>query len=409
VTQSMDSETSAVPAHPIMGASWPAMFFCISPLLAFRAWMLAAHPQLNDFISYWATGRVFLAGGHPYAPAAVLAVERSVGWPDGAPPMMTFCPPWALPADAISASFSFHTAMTGWLVISLLLDCFSALGLWIYFGGEKRKAWIAMLIAATFMPMGAAEYLGQVTPLMLACLVATLFLIRSERYFAIGLLSLGFGFKPHLLYLVALAMLFWIVQKRAWTMLAGAALSYGAATATAQWFNPHSIDYLHRSFSAATEVSCGFGGALRSIFGVQHMWLQFLPCVCGLLWFLSYWGKNRREWDWKTHLPLLLLISLCTSPYYWNHDFILILPALIAVGVRSDFPSPIVFVAYLTVQAIALALAFTPAWRATASILWVAFYWIAKAQSRHGQAYSDPVTPSIRDSDYPGQRPQATL
>jgi len=394
----MDSETSTVRARSMMGASWPAMFFCLSPLLAFRAWMLTARPQFSDFISYWATGRVFLAGGHPYSRAAVLAAERTVSWPNGAPPMMTFCPPWALPADAIAASFPFYTAMAGWLAISLLLDCFSALGLWIYFGGEKKKAWIAILIAATFMPMGAAEYLGQVTPLMLACLVAILFLIRSQRYFAIGLLSLGFGFKPHLFYLVALAMLLWMVQKRAWTMLAGAALSYGAATAAAQWFNPHSIDYLHRSFSAATEVSCGLGGVLRSIFGVQHMWLQFLPCMCGFLWFLYYWGKNRREWDWQTHLPLLLLVSLCTAPYYWNHDFILILPALMAVAVRREFPSPIVFVAYLTVQAIALTEPISPAWRATASILWVAFYWIAKAQSNPGQATSDSAKHSIQDN-----------
>jgi hypothetical protein len=240
--------------------------------------------------------------------------------------------------------------------------------------------------------MGVAELLGQITPLILACLTALLLLLRSKRPFAAGLLLLGFGFKPHLLYLVSLAILFWIVKTRAWTMLAGAVLSYVTATAAALLYNPNSLDYFRHSFGAAMETFCGLGGILRSIFGMQHQWLQFLPSLFGTAWFLYYWFKHRRQWDWQIHLPLLLLVSLCSAPYYWSHDFILILPVVIAVAIRGGFCSFPILSAYLVVQVIVFSPELSPAWKSAASILWIAFYGIAGAVEKSSQTHvSQPV------------------
>jgi hypothetical protein len=358
---------------------WLFPLLCCSPLFAVRARMLLTPPHLYDFITYWSAGRLFLTGGHPYSMTAMLATERSQGWAY-TQPLMTFCPPWGLPILAVMSLPPFRAAQIGWFAISLILNCFSALGLWNYFGGEKRIAWIAVLVCATFIPMGGAEQLGQITPLILASLTAFLLLLRSERYFFAGVILLGFGAKPHLLYLVLLAILFWVVKKRAWTTLAGAAASYGTATIAALVYNPNSQDYLRHTFGAAVEVTCSVGGALRSIFGVQQLWLQFLPCFFGIAWFLSYWVKHRRQWDWQAHLPLLLIVSIASSPYFWFHDFILILPALIAVAVRGGYRSVDTLVAYLVVQGIVVAaFGLSMAWMCVASLLWIAFYFIAKS------------------------------
>jgi len=365
-------------------SQWLFVLICCAPLLALRAVMLATPQALYDFIFYWTSGHLFLTGGHPYSEAAMRDLVVSYGG-NPAWPVMTFCPPWGMPMIGIMAILPFHLAQTVWFAVSLVLDCFSTLGLWIYFGGEKRKAWIAILIAVTFIPMGGAEFVGQITPLMLASLTAFLLLLRSQRNFAAGLVLLGFGFKPHLLYLVFLAALFWIVKTRAWTMAAGAALSYGAATAVAQLYNPNSLDYLHNTIGSALKVSCGLGGALRSVFGTEHVWLQFLPCLLGVAWFLYYWGKHRRRWNWQVHLPLILLVSVSTSPYCWNHDFILILPALMAVAVPGAYRSISVAVAYLVVQAIAFGLGLDPAWTSAAGVLWIAVYCIAKAKEKPGE------------------------
>ena len=312
----------------------------------------------------------------------MLATERLQGWPYEQP-MMTFCPPWAMPFITVFSLFPFRTAQIGWFILSLLLNCFSSIGLWSYFGGQRRKAWIAILVSATFFPMGGAELVGQITPLMLASLTAFLLLLKSERYFIAGVILLGFGFKPHLLYLVLLTMLFWIVKERNWRMLSGALLSYGAASAAALIWNPNSRNYLHRSFDAAVEVPCGVGGVLRSIFGFQHLWLQFLPCFFGVAWLLYYWAKHKREWDWQIHLPLVLLVSVSSSPYCWYHDFILILPALIALAVQGSYRNFYALVAYLVVQVLIVeSFGLSEVWASLASALWIAFYCMAKAETK---------------------------
>lgn len=371
-------------SEPPKGSRWPVVLICCAPLLVFRASMLFTPLALYDFIFYWASGHLFLTGGHPFSEPAMRAIVLSYGG-NPAWPVMTFCPPWGMPIAGAMAILPFHLAQRIWFAVALVLDCFSSLGLWIYFGGEKRTAWIAILIAATFIPMGGAEFVCQITPLMLASLTAFLLLLKSKRNFAAGLVLLGFGFKPHLLYLVLLAVLFWAVKTRAWTMFAGAVLSYGTAIASVQLYNPNALDYFHNTVGAALKVSCGLGGALRSVFGAQHVWLQFLPCFLGVAWFLYYWVRHEKQWNWQAHLPLLLVVSVSTSPYCWNHDFILILPALIAVAVHGAFRSITVAVAYLVVQAIAFALGLPAVWASAAGILWVVFYFIAKAKATPGE------------------------
>ena len=43
-------------------------------------WLSAAGvPYMNDFVAYWAVGRLLLEGGNPYAMEAILKLQRSVG------------------------------------------------------------------------------------------------------------------------------------------------------------------------------------------------------------------------------------------------------------------------------------------------------------------------------------------
>jgi hypothetical protein len=399
-----EHEGKTIRSEDSNGVKWPFVLICCLPLLALRLWLLITPPPLFDFITYWGSGHLFLTGAQPYSRPAMLAVERLQGWQYGQP-MMTFCPPWAMPFLAIAARFPFRAAQAGWFAISLLLNCFSALGLWKYFGGEARKSWIAIFVSATFFPMGGAELVGQITPLMLASLTAFLLLLRSEQYFVAGIILLGLGFKPHLLYLAALAIILWIVRTRHWTMLGGALLSFGAASVAAFAYNPNSRDYFHRSFDSAIEISCGAGGILRSIFGFQHVWLQFLPSALGALWLLYYWTKHRDQWDWRVHLPLVLLVSVGSAPYYWYHDFILVLPAVIALAVRGSYRNFLALVAYLSVQSLIVAsFGLSEVWASFASILWIAFYCLANAELKSNGKQAGLGVLTIKPSPEPARR-----
>ena len=272
--------------------------FCLE-LLRLRVLLLLAPLPINDFLVYWASGRLFLTGANPYSVPAIFAIERSIGWPF-THPMSLLYPPWSFPFVALFGVFSFHTAQYAWLAVSLALEAISAVALWRYFGGEKSKQWIALVLFATFLPIGSAEQMGQITPLILAGLTAFLFLLRRQRYLLAGACLLTLGLKPHLIYLVLLALLLWTIQTRRWSLALSAIFFYASSTIAAIAFNRNVLDCFHGTVHDAVDISCGVGGALRSIFGMQHTWLQFLPTAIGTAWFAHYWIRNRRGWTWKS-------------------------------------------------------------------------------------------------------------
>lgn len=357
----------------------PFILLCLAPLFYLRLPLLWAPRYLYDFICYWVSGKLYLAGADPYAAGAVFAMEKAQGW-HYTVPMVTFTPPWSLPLLALAAMAPMALSRAIWFAISLAIDCGAAVALWRYYGGAARRWWIALLVCASFISMGVVEFLGQVTPLMLLSLAAFLWLVRGQRYFWAGLALWGLGAKPHLLYLVFLAILLWAVQNRVWRLLSGAVLSYGVSAALAIAAHPHAMVYLQSSPKAALEVSCGIGGVLRLLFGMQHQGLQFLPCAFGLAWFAWYWAGCRRHWDWGQNLPLLLIVSIASSPYFWFHDFVLILPALIRMAAGRAYRSFYVMLMYLIVQEV-IARCYMPsttAWMCLASLLWIPLYLVGE-------------------------------
>jgi hypothetical protein len=149
-------------------------------------------------------------------------------------------------------------------------------------------------------------------------------------------------------------------------------------------FNHNVLNCFHGTVSAAMDFPCGVGGVLRSIFGMQHRWLQFLPTAIGTAWFARYWIRNRRGWTWEEHLPLVLLVSLGTAPYSWAHDYILALPTIVALTVAISRTRTDWLVAsglYLVVQYFISNEAgfLSKAWMATASLLWLVLYLIGTA------------------------------
>ena len=307
---------------------WPFAAITLAPLLFLRGIFLTQLGQsgqagrIADFVTYWASGHLFLTGQSPYSPAQMLALERSID-PAFAHPQMMLCPPWNLPLFALFGIMSYHVAHLLWFVLSIALDFLSAVGLWIYFGGSRSKLWVPLLIAATFIQMGAAEAVGQITPFVLACVTGYLLLTREKRYFLAGLCLFGLGIKPQLLYLFFLAVLIWIIRERRWATLAGALMISAACMLGAAIHNPHSLNYFHNDYRAAIDTVCGIGGILRGIFGRQHTWLQYVPTIFGVIWFLWYLRRRRAAWDWQRDLPILTLVSITTAAYAWYQDFIL--------------------------------------------------------------------------------------
>lgn len=74
------------------------ILFCL-PLLLFSAGKILSPAPPEDFLGYWAAGRLFLMRQNPYSAANLMMLERPLGWTHAGPQVM-LCPPWSLPAFA---------------------------------------------------------------------------------------------------------------------------------------------------------------------------------------------------------------------------------------------------------------------------------------------------------------------
>jgi len=288
---------------------------------------------LYDFIQYWAAGRLNAMGGNPYAPDQVLPLQRALGWKDMALTMMY--PPWTLSVMMPFGMLSYPVARLSWLILHLALLVVCTYYLWRFYEGEKGRCWVAWLIGLTFMPALHMLRGGQVGTLILLGLVGFLLFERSRKDWLAGMCTVLVAIKPHLLYLFWIALLLWAIKQRRWSVLLGGVLAILVTTAIALAVNPSVLSqYLDmmRNPPPAYWVqwaSPTFGGMLRKLFGPEKVWLQFISPVVGALWFGLYWRKRRHNWRWEERMPLVLLVSLATTPYGWSCDQVVLLVALI--------------------------------------------------------------------------------
>jgi hypothetical protein len=83
--------------------------------------------------------------------------------------------------------------------------------------------------------------------------------------------------------------------------------------------------------------------ALRMIFGEDRFWLSFVPPLAGMIWGAWYYLLNRSQWNWCDRLPVVVFVSLLTSPYGWVYDQVLLLIPLTQVLALAADRRPKVF------------------------------------------------------------------
>ena len=292
-----------------------------------RSPQVLARLQMYDFVEYWAAGRLSASGENPYDPARVHAVEREAGRSEDG--ILMWNPPWTLPLVLPFGLLPVRVAHLLWLVLQLAVLVVCADRLWLLYGGNRDRRWVAWLIGLSFLPTLFAVVAGQITPLLL--LGAVGFLVFSERKqeALAGAAATLLAIKPHLAYLFWIALLLWSVRERRWRTLAGGVCAGLALTAIPLALNLHVVQQYWHTFTQSPPAqyrSPTLGTVLRLAFGEQHFRLQFLAMVPGLLWFAPYWWTHRRDWNWKEQLPLLLTVSLLTTAYGgWPFDLVLLL------------------------------------------------------------------------------------
>ena len=306
-------------------------------LTAILGYLLARHSQEirsnvaeRDSIAYWTAGRLLLAHQNPYDTRAVLALETKSGYSKDKP-LVLRTPPWSLFTVLPLGLLGPAAAWVLWTAMSLSSLLIAMRICWTLYKVEGVRHNLFSLVGYTFAPVPACLVAGQMGLVLVLGLMLFLWWERDHPFWAGAALILPFA-KPHLLSLFWLAVLFWMVARKKRAVAFGFAAGLVIATGLALAFDPDVFRHYREMVSEAAisyEFIPAVSGVLRLLFFRRFFWVQFIPMFVGLLWGSSFLWRHRKNWDWRQHAPILLVVSVLTTPYAWLTDEVVLLPAIL--------------------------------------------------------------------------------
>ncbi len=301
--------------------------------------MTPAFLQADDFVQYWAAGRVSLLGGNPYDPAQLLPWQHQAGrttYVSGTATMV-WNPPWAMLLLMPFAALPYPTARILWFGVSFVLLAVSSLWIWRRYGGSERTRWRAWVIAFTFMPALIMLRVGQIGVFLLVGVVGVLQAVAQRQWLCLGAWLVLLSIKPQLIYLLPVVLLVWLVERRQGLPVLSGMVVLAVAIGAVWMVNPAIMQHYVTALMTYPPVAWAtptLGSVLRLIFGPDRFWLPLLPTIAGLAWTVIQWWRRRRAWNWEAELPLLVFVSLLTTLYTWTYDLVLLLLPIIALLAR---------------------------------------------------------------------------
>lgn len=324
---------------------------------------------IDDFVEYWAAGRLNLSGGNPYNPDELLPLQHQAGRFFEVPVMM-WNPPWMLAIAMPFGAMNYVIGRSIWLLFSIAFTLISSDVTWCLFNGSKQSRWLSWLIGFSFLPTLDCLRTGQTGIFLFIGVVGFLYFQRRRMDWLAGASLALLAIKPHVLYLLAIAVFFWCIQQRRWFVLTGSVFVLAIATIASVIINPLVIhQYLHAisNYPPNDWATPTLGNILRLLIQPEYFWIQFIPMVIGFVWLSYYWLKHRITWNWLTTMPLIILVSILTSAYGWTSDQTVALVAIIAVITRIYFygfnwAACFVIIGYLIIDGIDLAMRVNQFW-----------------------------------------------
>ncbi|MGA1983676.1 MAG: glycosyltransferase family 87 protein [Acidobacteriaceae bacterium] len=282
----------------------------------------------RDFVEYWASGQQLRHHADPYDRKAILAIERSVGYPHNSPALVMPNPPTAL---ALVYPLGFLGPGRGeflWTLMLLASLVASVQMVWRMHGSPRGHLEI---LGYTFAPALACMAAGQMSLFVLLGLVLFLRFHQSRPFLAGASLWLC-ALKPHLFLPIGLVLLAWMVASKCYKVLFGAAGAFALSTAIAFVLDPLAWTHYSQMMRAMRvdklPIPC-LSNLFRRSISPDTVWLQYLPAAIGCIWAILYFRRHRGNWDWMAHGSPLMLVSVLAAPYSWFIDQAILIPALL--------------------------------------------------------------------------------
>lgn len=301
--------------------------------------VLSAVPSHHDTICFWTSGHLLVHGGNPYDSRAISDLQARLGFPvNRSQVFMTREPPPALFLMLPLGLFAPWAAMMAWSLMLAVLFALAVMTIRQMLPATLERGYL--LLAFCFAPALCCIEVGQTG---LITLVGLAFFLRFRETMPLwsGVALSLCGVKPHLFLPFGLVLLAWVIAKKKWAIVAGAALAIAAESLIAMLFD-HSV-WSHYSAALHGQQILGefiptLGVGLRFMVRRSALWLEFVPAALGCAWAGWYFWRNRERWDWRTHGSMVTLISLVVAPYAWFTDQVLALPAILFALTSANGP-----------------------------------------------------------------------
>ena len=375
-------------------------------LVGLLLWFLVSHQDkirasvaTRDSIQYWATGTLLIHRQNPYSVASVQALEHSQGYPADRP-LMLRTPPWSvwmvLPVGLLSSFWAWAV----WLAILFTSLVISIRISWRMYGdGSARPPAVFLLAGYLFAPVAACLVAGQMGMVLLLG-ISLFLLLEPDHPFLAGAALLIPMAKPHIFALLWPILVVWVIARKRWSLLGGAATATFFVLSIALAFDPAIFQHYREMLvqqAIQREFIPALSGMIRGFFFRRHAWVQFVPTGLGLLWVAWYYWKNRQTWNWRQHGLAVLVVSLLTTPYSWITDEVVLLPAILQ-GVlwlnraKLQARSQLAIILFVCLDFLMLLIVRAQVPPATgiffwSSLVWFSWYWYAKSFAR----YSTPM------------------
>ena len=339
-----------------------ALFFFWGSSIVMKPQWLAA----DDYLGYWAAARITVQGHNPYSPEWIQSLQSQtelsnelVEVLDNSPWLLpTWSPPSTFPLLMPLAVLNYEFSRVAWFLVNIFVTIFCAETLWRLYSGALKMRWVSWLLAFSFIPVLDAVKKGQIGILILLGIVGFLYFQDKKRPWLAGIALALLVIKPHVAYLFLLSVFIWSFYNRKWSVILGFTLTILGMTIISSLFSPTIVsDYLYAiiNYPPSDWLTPTIGGFLRLLFGGEHFWLQFISLLFGIGWLMFYWIKYRKNWDWLSQTPLIVLVSLLTAAYGWSFDQPAALVAIIQIFVLvSVFPSKkassLIFATYIMIN-----------------------------------------------------------
>jgi hypothetical protein len=375
MTMSTLLASSAKPAKPkVTPVRMVAAALIVAVGIGFVAFAFGGEDAARrDYICYWAAGQELAHHGNPYDGTTILKLEQTTGYPGGRAFFMRN-PPTAF---AFVLPLGYIGMRTGSILWSLAIICALIISirlLWILQGSPPDRLFMA---AYLFLPVIPCLHQGQTGIFLLLGVVLFLFFRDLAPYLAGAALILP-SLKPHLFLPFGVVLIYWIISRRAYRILAGFLSTLLLSVATA-YFLDQSGWPQYASMIRTEGISNEFVPTLSLVFrhaiNPNATWLQVVPAIAGCIWAAFYFFRNRRGWNWSTNGSLVLLVSVMVAPYAWLPDECVVLPAIVAGLCAASRKSLVLFCVIMAIGFIELAVNLPTnsgayIWTTSAWLLW---------------------------------------